>query len=208
MLRLYFMRYFLSPLLAVNNRLFRNSIIQRWQKRGMPLPAPHVVKQATIAKYQQKYQLSTLIETGTYLGDMVDAKKDKFKEIVSIELSPDLAKMAQKRFQNQPHISIVSGDSATSLKEITANLNNPALFWLDGHYSGGITAKGGTDCPIFGELDAIFSHNQNHIILIDDARYFIGEGDYPSIEGLSAYVTKFDTRYRIATENDVITVTC
>jgi hypothetical protein len=49
---------------------------------------PHIVKQMAIAEYQQKYGYGTLIETGTYLGDMIEAQKKRFTHIISIELDP------------------------------------------------------------------------------------------------------------------------
>ncbi len=39
------------------------------------------------------------------------------------------------------------------------------------------------------ELFAIFSHPiKNHVILIDDARCFIGQNDYPELDILKQYV--------------------
>jgi hypothetical protein len=84
-------------------------------------------------------------------------------------------------------------------------INEPAIFWLDGHYSAGITAKGDKECPIFEELNAILNKNEfNHILLIDDARCFIGEGDYPTIEELTNYVKTKDKSYQVVVEHDII----
>lgn len=83
------------------------------------------------------------------------------------------------------------GDSGKILPEILASLNKPCLFWLDAHYSDGITAKGDVETPIVSELEAIFNHSiQSHVILIDDARCFIGENDYPTIDWLREYILK------------------
>ena len=38
-------------------------------------------------------------------------------------------------------ISIIQGDSGKILNSITNKLKKPAIFWLDGHYSSGITAN-------------------------------------------------------------------
>jgi len=75
------------------------------------------------------------------------------------------------------------------LPEILEKINKPAIFWLDGHYSEGISVKGDKKCPIIEELDAIFNNKKlNHIILIDDARCIIVKGDYPTIEKLTEYI--------------------
>ncbi len=73
------------------------------------------------------------------------------------------------------------------------NIDSTVLFWLDCHYSGGITAKGDTNCPIYKELEAIFQlKNVDYILMIDDARYFgnPNDPDYPSIEDLEKYVNE------------------
>ena len=180
-------------------------ILENWENNGCPVPPPHVAKQITIAAYQQKYEYHTLIETGTYLGDMVEAQKTNFKKIFSIELGVDLFEKARKRFINNKNVIIVQGDSGKMLPKILKGLNEPAIFWLDGHYSEGITAKGDKDCPIFEEIDAIFNNNLlNHILLIDDARCFIGIGDYPSIDNLTEYIRSKNEKYQVEIKHDII----
>ena len=208
MLRLHLMSAVVSPLMGLYNRVLGRYTTKRWQRSGMSFPTPHVVKQSVLNHHRQQHQLATLVETGTYLGDMVDAQKTKFDRIISVELSPELAQLAQQRFRRQPHIQILSGDSARVLHQLTPTLTAPALFWLDGHYSGGVTAKGDTECPIFDELDAIFRHNRNHIILIDDARLFVGKQDYPTMAELTAYVARRDNRYSVTVKDDIICVLC
>jgi len=57
--------------------------------------------------------------------------------------------------------------------------------FLDGHYTGPHAGKGDLNTPILRELSAIAAHPvKRHVILIDDARLFIGRDDYPSLESL------------------------
>ena len=106
------------------------------------------------------------------------------------------------------NVVLFQGDSGKVLHQILDNVNEPAIFWLDGHYSAGITALGDKECPIYEELEAIFQKCRNTpVILIDDARCFIGEGDYPTIEDLTAYVKSKDERYQVAIEYDIIRYT-
>ncbi len=180
-------------------------IIYDWKKNGCPVPPPHLVKQETISEYQKQFGYTTLIETGTYMGDMVDAQKKRFKKIISIELGVDLFEKAKKRFRNDKNVLIMQGDSGKVLPKIVLDLKEPAIFWLDGHYSAGITAKGDKECPIFEELNSIFISNKfNHILLIDDARCFIGEGDYPSIEKLTEYIRNKNKNYKVEVKHDII----
>ncbi len=169
-------------------------------------PVPHSAKQSVISKYKNRYKINNLVETGTYLGDMVEAMREEFTSIYSVELDMKLFKMAEKRFAKFPHITILQGDSGKVLYDLVPKLNASTLFWLDGHYSHGITAKGDTECPVYEELGAIVQSNFGHILLIDDARCFNGEGDYPTIEALTQFISKHKNISEQIIENDIICI--
>ncbi|HLH52263.1 MAG TPA: glycosyltransferase [Verrucomicrobiae bacterium] len=121
----------------------------------------------------QRFNLLAFVETGTYLGDSTAIAADIFNAVHSIELSPELAARARDRFRAQPNVKIYQGDSAQRLPEILSSLTGRTLFWLDGHYSSGITAKGTVNTPILDELSAIHaSCGDNAVLLIDDLRMF------------------------------------
>lgn len=182
-----------------------NKAIAQWNKAGRPAPPPHIVKQQIIREFQRKTGYATLIETGTYVGTMVEAQKSKFDKIISIELGQELADKARIRFEKDHHVTIVQGDSGKVLPDIMKKIDGSAIFWLDGHYSEGITAKGDTDCPIYEELEAIFTKKEiPHLVLIDDARLFTGQGDYPSIAALTEFIKSKNSRYAVEVEDDVI----
>ncbi len=189
-------------------KFFKNKILKDWENKGKPVPPPHEVKQVTIEAYQKSFNCTTMVETGTYLGDMIFAMKDNFAKLYSIELEPTLWKNAVKRFSNNKHIEILQGDSGKVLHELVPKLNSKALFWLDGHYSAGVTAKGEKYCPIYEELDAIFNgNNHKHVLLIDDARHFNGKSDYPTIEELKQYVKTKNPQYKVEVKDDLIRIT-
>src|SRR5829696_670398 len=178
-----------------------------WENQGRPSPPPHIVKEELIRDYAKTFNTPILIETGTYLGDMVHAMKKSFARIISFELDHNLAVQAQQRFANDNHIQIIQGDSGKILGDYLATINEPCLFWLDGHFSGGITAKGALETPIKNELTAILSHPvDGHVILIDDARCFTGENDYPTIDELQNFVTERKPNHRFSVEHDVIRI--
>jgi hypothetical protein len=138
----------------------------------------------------------------------VEAQKKRFKKIITIELSEELVIKAKKRFRDNANVVILQGDSGKVLPQIVANLKEPAIFWLDGHYSAGITTKGEKECPIFEELNSIFENEvKNHIFLIDDARDFNGNGDYPTIPQLTAFIKSKNQNYNIEVKDDVIRCT-
>jgi hypothetical protein len=136
---------------------------------------------------------------------MVEAQRENFKKIISIELDDELCRRAQNRFKKDSHITIVQGDSGHVLPKILKDIHEPVIFWLDGHYSGGVTSKGETECPIYEELSAIFNSDANRsILLIDDARCFIGDENYPTIEKLTRYVQEKNEKYRVEIKHDII----
>ena len=178
--------------------------LAEWERNGRPYPPPHIIKQRAIEEFRSRFQTEVLVETGTYLGDMVEAQRNKFKKIFSIELSERLYKQAKKRFRTYPHITILYGDSGIVLNELIPTLNKPSLFWLDGHYSEGITANGEKECPVSEELAAIFKSSFNHTILIDDARLFNGTHDYPTMDELKEMIERSGKKYSLQTSDDII----
>jgi hypothetical protein len=113
---------------------------------------------------------STLIETGTHRGDTLAVVAGAFDRCITIELSIELWRQAQSRFQGLESITCLNGDSSVVLPRITVGLEGAVLFWLDAHASGGDTVSGDRD-PILDELDAIYARRApRDVILIDDAR--------------------------------------
>ena len=181
--------------------------VRNWNRKGNPIPAPDVVKQRTVKEYAKISSVETFIETGTYLGDMVNAVMDTFNKIYSIELDKTLYEQAKKKFSKHHNISIFHGDSSKVLPVILADISEPCLFWLDGHYSGGITAKGDFNTPIMQELNCILDHTiRGHVILIDDAREFNGYNDYPTIEELKKRIFKKYPDWKFDIKDDIIRI--
>lgn len=163
--------------------------VWEWEKRGRPTKVPHLVKQRAVREYAGLFGCAVLVETGTLLGDMVYACRHVFREIHSIELDESLHRRARERLARYSQIRFHHGDSAEVLPRVIAGLSEPVLFWLDAHYSGGITARGPVDTPIAQELQTIFKHqDRSHVVLIDDAHEFVGENGYPTMDDLRAFV--------------------
>ncbi|MEI6395030.1 MAG: hypothetical protein WCT12_28470 [Verrucomicrobiota bacterium] len=177
-------------------------------KTGFQVPLPQFIKRSIIKKILVEHGCRILVETGTFLGDTPWTLRKDLDEIYTIELSPELVALARNRFRNYPGINIVEGDSGERLREIVPRLKSKTLFWLDGHYSAGITAKGNVNCPILAELETILTGCLvPWVILIDDARCFGGDDrDYPSILELNAYIGKYCPTASITVENDIIRV--
>ena len=178
--------------------------LRRWRANGSEGPPPHCYKRLIVSAYGRAFGTRTLVETGTYLGDMVAAMLPHFAAITTIELDKDLHRRAQKRFEKQRSVTLLQGDSGARLPEVVASLNEPALFWLDGHYSGGFTARGELDTPILAELRHIMASPHEHVVLIDDARLFTGTDGYPTLSEVEALVNEMRPDWVIESRSDVI----
>ena len=176
-----------------------------YQKGGI-LPLSSEFKRRTIKEYSNFYGCKTFVETGTYLGDTTDALKDNFNEIYTIELSQELYEKAQKRFENNPKIHCYQGNSKDVLPTILNKIDTNPIFWLDAHYSAGITAKADKETPIEEELEIILNRFNKMVILIDDAREFGTVQDYPSIFTVKTYVKKKFPKAEFELYNDIIRI--
>jgi len=180
--------------------------MRQWEKNGSQLPMPNLGKQRVVIEYVKRFSPEISIETGTYKGKMIYAVMPHIKEIYSIELDITHYKKAQRRFAGYPNIHILQGQSGEVLPQILSNINKPCLFWLDAHWSGGSTAKGESETPIMEELECILSHAvaENHVVLIDDARLFTGENDYPTIESLKSFILDVCPGWIFEAKDDII----
>jgi len=178
-----------------------------WDLRGRPLPPSDYVKQWIVGQYARKYRLETLIETGTYEGDMVEAMRKRFRVIHSIEIFEPLYRLAVAKFSGSSHIHLHQGDSEEILPRILATVKEPALFWLDAHYSGEGTGRGAVDSPILRELKCIFDHPiKDHVILIDDARLFVGRDGFPRVDEIRDFVYRNRPNATFILKDDVIRI--
>ena len=183
--------------------------VRVWESRGCPVPVPHLIKQGTLLEYAKEYSLNVLVETGTYYGAMVEAMKNSFDQVYSIELDPYLYERARKRFRSAKNVRIVHGDSGTVLKTVVEGLNSSALFWLDAHYSVGVTARGDKDSPILEELDIILSTRfDGNVIIVDDAHAFGDDPAYPTLQELQQFlVARGKNNVELIVKRDSIRIT-
>jgi hypothetical protein len=192
-------------------RIESDIAIKQWVSLGKPVPPPSFFKNRVIRDMKKLYELNTFVETGTFLGNTTEIQRRKFQQVFSVELSVDLYNRAKKRFNKYKSVKILQGDSANVLPVILKEIKTPALFWLDAHYSGllggEMTARAIKDCPIYEEIDAIFNHNQQHVILVDDAREFVGQNGYPTLKELEKYIRRKNKNYSMDVHDDIIKIT-
>ena len=195
-----------TPLYGAYKALGHHPDYWYWVLRGRPTRSPHLLKQKTVQEYGEKFKLRTLVETGTYYGEMVAAMKTRFDRIYSIEYVPELAERAKRKFASYPQIRIFCGDSRVVMPEVLALVHEPALFWLDAGYYGWVGMKV-DEQRLSTELEMILSHRYPHIILLDDARGLTGQNGIPSVGDVKSYIeSKFPTR-SVEVRFDIMRVT-
>lgn len=181
-------------------------IVHGWLRAGRPVPPPEPVKWRLVRATAVARGLHVFVETGTFRGDMVEAMRTHCTRIISIELDPARFEAASARFAGCTNVTILHGDSGKVLSDVVAELTEPALFWLDGHYSGPGTARGEADTPILAELSHVLDAAAGHTILVDDARLFDGTADYPTLAELERHVRRLRSDASIDIRDDMIEV--
>lgn len=127
----------------------------------------------------EKYDVPFFVETGSASGDSARIAATMFKEVWTIEL-------LEAAGESTDTVHFLEGDSAEFLPEIISEIkekglkNQRTIFYLDAHYCGDTPNK--TDypeCPVLMEIEIAAEMGEDAIIVIDDARLFLGQPPYP-----------------------------
>jgi hypothetical protein len=147
-------------------------------------PMPLLSKQSALARVFLPG--TVVIETGTYHGDSTRYFANAGFPVHTIEVSETLA---AKVFPGLRRIGVTChrGDSARVLPELlgklAANGAEGVNFWLDGHWSGGVTSTSPDyETPIVAELEGIarVRHQFKRLVVaVDDFRCFGNDPAYP-----------------------------
>jgi hypothetical protein len=115
---------------------------------------------------------TTFVETGTYCGETIFEMEPYFTKLYTVELSPTHYNSTRAKYSGSK-INFILGDSVNIFEKLLPTINENVIFFLDGHWSSGDTAKGDKDCPLIEEVTHINNlFHQNAIIIIDDCRLF------------------------------------
>lgn len=185
--------------------LVRAEELKTWIRRRYASPSPNFVKRAVLLR--NGLPDCVWVETGTFVGGTTRLLAKHSKYVVSIEPDRLLFNRAQRRLRKVRNLEIVNGPSEEVLPQILPDLRGNVCFWLDGHYSGGVTYRGHQDSPIVDELLEIEKHISkfdNISILVDDVRMFDSnhqESSYPPLEALVAWAMSNQFHWTI--EHDI-----
>lgn len=167
-----------------------------------------ILASSVIREYQTKYGLPVFVETGTaQAGTLQIVVNDgQFEEYHSAELDDEFYLQALSRFSDDPTVHLHHGESDQILARILPEIDKPCLFWLDAHWVGGENDVKGShgETPVMEELEHIFNSGHDHVILVDDARLFGVEGNYPTLEEVYNFADGYG--YQSELEDDIIRI--
>jgi len=177
-----------------------------WSKRAYAAPSPHFIKQIVLLR--NAIPSSTWVETGTYLGQTTTLLSKHGSFVYSIEPEPTLYSNAVECFRFYANVEILKGLSEEVFPQLLPKLSGNVNFWLDGHYSAGITHRGPHDTPILFELEHIAKNIGRFgkvCVMIDDIRCFNPHLDeyssYPPLNALADWANQNELKWHI--EHDI-----
>jgi glycosyl transferase family 2 len=151
---------------------------------------------------------TTWVESGTFMGDTTSVLSKVAKMVYSIEPEPTLFSKAEQRFSNTSNVKLIKGLSEDVFPKLLPTIGGNVCFWLDGHYSAGITFKGPQNTPILDELDAIgrnITRMNKIVVMVDDLRCFDPRNPeysaYPPVDALVDWARKHNLTWHI--EQDI-----
>jgi hypothetical protein len=197
-----------ARLFRVAQRSRHQAQLMAWSLRGRIPPPPILYKRKLLRRTIRAINAQAFVETGTYHGDTVRFLIDSVDSLYSIELGPDLYAAAFSRFEQAPNVKVVQGDSRVQIANV-ASLTSAlrTTYWLDGHASEGITATAESRTPVVDEIATVLDVQvARAVVLIDDARSFGSEPDYPTLEEFGQLVKERRAEAILSVEHDVIRV--
>ena len=150
----------------------------------MPAIAPAILDIAV------RSQCNIFVESGTYKGTSLRKAVESgiFEQCYSAEIVPELHHKQKKRFAKYDNCHLLLGSSIDVFVEHIfpiCTATDRIFFWLDGHFSAGITGGESTFCPVLEEMNVIQRHcpTSSIVIAIDDTDD-LGRHD-PNVPGLN-----------------------
>ena len=119
---------------------------------------------------------STFVETGTAYGQSIDSIYQYFEKIFTVEISEKLYEWLTPQIGHWTNVQRVLGDSLIEIPKYLNSLTKEdhVFFWLDAHWSQGLSSKNHLDVPLLEECSIIDTEYQANLglVIIDDVRLF------------------------------------
>jgi hypothetical protein len=130
------------------------------------------------------------IEAGTFLGNTAMRCSRDFERVITIELDANLFRQAKAYLLHRRNVRCLEGDALKLLPSILEEAEvGDALIFLDGHFSGGVTAQGELTEPACEELTVLARHKDKiNAVIVDDFRCFGRDKGWPKRSRLLATI--------------------
>ena len=124
-------------------------LVDLWRMLRFDVKNPHSLsKLRQLTAVRNRTGATTLVETGTYLGNTARLASHFFDMVYTIEVDETLYTKAKTFLAPRTNIECLLGDCAKVLPELMARPDvDNALLFLDGHFSGGETGCGIVEEP-------------------------------------------------------------
>jgi hypothetical protein len=141
-----------------------------------------------INEFLSEIEIPICVELGTASGGSAKEAAKYFNEVMTVELN-EYRPIYDSNIKN---ITWLNGNSIDVLPGIIKSLisykeenlieyHRYCLFWVDSHFDGDKPKDSPyKDCYLLDELEIISPYSQDAIIIIDDARLFMGNPPYPN----------------------------
>lgn len=166
-----------------------------------------------VSKLQEAYNVQLFVETGTYHGKTALWAAEHFKTVITIEASPEIYAQVIATHSQVKNVKFLYGHSKEQLATLVPSMNEPCIFWLDSHWCGGVSYGESDECPLLEELLIINKSDQDHFILIDDARLFLNPPppphspeQWPNINAVLDVLAAHRSRYTSVFEDIIVSV--
>ena len=161
----------------------------------------------------QVIPFEVLCATGTFQGNTPAALQDLFPRVYSIEWPEPLFQEAHQRLAGLPNVELRRGDSRQVLAELGPALGTASVcYWLNACGDAAEeTAAGLSQCPLLEELTSIGTLNTGSVVVIDNARRFLGTlpvpqeaSQWPAFHEVLSGLRGLSEQHRVAVVNDCL----
>jgi hypothetical protein len=171
-------------------------------------PADRAKRRFLLRLFQERNH-RLLVESGTFLGGTVEYFLGHAERIISVEIEPKLHEQAVQRFEDAPSVELIQGDAIDLIPKLLAEISEPPLVYLDGHFTGGVNEEPGQFVePAPGILERLGDLDlpSGTSVVVDDLRLF-GRGDgFPPLDELTSAARKAFPRGEIYVGIDCLVI--
>lgn len=144
----------------------------------------------------KKLEITTFVETGTFLGETTEEMARSGLDIFTVELDQRRRHFLAEKLQHYPRVHLTIGDSRDFLRALVSEPRCPlqrVLFYLDAHWNA--------DLPLREEVEFIVKTWRRSVIVIDDFQVpgdgGYGYDSYPGVSELTPSYLSPLQRYRL-----------